>query len=235
MKTLLLIPHVYQLPPQHPQRCQRLYPAGLVQPVEISFALLLQQYSLSVVSSLPWSVLLFYLCWAGSNNTLRTDGATRARFPTAQQRAAWPPRAGIQQSAGPCQVLPTPPKNRVSKAKHTLCPSPNLPVPTRRVRHLFSWANCFPPLQVFVFQSPGWLQTCRRKTNTQHSLGKAARFKGVPGKGASGTEGGCRRPGRSRDNRLWPSAPAGDLAEEPAPAVPGSQASACSLPLQKHG
>lgn len=140
-----------------------------MQPVEISFALLLQQYSLSVVSSLPWSVLLFYLCWAGSNNTLRTDGATRARFPTAQQRAAWPPRPGIQQSAGPCQVLPTWPKNGANKSKHTLCLSPSPPVPPGRVRHLFSWANCFPSLHIFVFQGPGSLQTCRMKTKTQHT------------------------------------------------------------------
>lgn len=66
------------------------------QPVEISFTLILQQYSLSVVSSLPWSIpLLPMLSWF---QQCSEDGATRACAPVAQQWAAWPSRASIQQN-----------------------------------------------------------------------------------------------------------------------------------------
>lgn len=66
-------------------------------------------------------------------------------------------------------------------------------------------------------------------------LGKDVRCKGDLGKEASGSEGGCGRPGRSEDSCPWPSTPAGVLAEEPAPTVLGSQELANSLPLKKSG
>lgn len=129
----------------HP--CQKLDLAGLLWPLEISFKLFLQQYSLSAVSSSLWSVLLLYLHWASSNDAPKTDEATsvcvfllpNSKLCCLQQQCQHQDQAFskvlICAKHRYCQHHR---QDRANKSKHTVCPLPVIPGRTQKFRDLFS-------------------------------------------------------------------------------------------------
>lgn len=153
-----------------------------------------------------------------------------------QQWAAWPSRASIQQSNMACA------RHCQQRCENSAIYS-NAPCTSHlaSLRSLERSSTCFHQ-QIIIhlctaltFRAKAGCRSTGGRLRLSTHLGKDARCKGDLGKGALGSEGGCGRPGRSEDSCPWPSTPAGDLIEEPAPTMLGSQELTNSLPLKKRG